>query len=354
MEISMIGYVVLPLLILGGFVILGYVLIKKLRARDQNLIRVITEQLSNQIDAGLSSNRTEITTLFSSETAKTAERLGKLTENLKNFQESSTDLSDQVGGLRRIFDKPKEAGLFGEIQLKEIISSVLPRELWEEQYSVDVTDKKTSDSKRVQFDFYLRLNNPPGPIGIDAKFPVDKFQQVLTAEDGPEKQQLAREFRKNIEGKIKNIADKYIIPGTTSEFALMFVPSEAMFATIYQHFDYVNELARKNKVYVVSPSTLMASLNAIRAVVSTMEVQQNAQLIYDELLLVGEDARRLAERATKEVKQLSGLTKLMDQFETSATKIYKRIDKLKSPQSGLSDPRTSNGELEDTQKPPSP
>ena len=239
---------------------------------------------------------------------------------------------------------PKQRGLFGEGQLKDIVETALPRELYEFQHGV------RTDDGMVIFDCFLKLPEPPGPIGIDAKFPSEMYQRVVDASDADELANAQKQFSTAIVNLIHGIADKYIIPNVTSEFALMFVPSEAIFAEIYSaSWLSVGEISRKRRVYIVSPATLMASLNTIRAVVNTMNIQKEAAEVLKGLTLVAEDSARLKKRTEKVRRQMNTATKSIDEVIVSSGKIHDRIEKMQSGNVSLvqenttTDPEISNG-----------
>ena len=318
--------------LLGGGITLWRVL--RSQVNSQEITNQISTQVMQQLEQKLSQDRQEINVFLTEQNKSTNESLAQIREKVAAIQESEKvlkELNEQVGGLRQIFANPKETGLFGETQLESIIESVLPPDMWEREKEVERSSPGPQGQQKVRFDFWIRLPDPPGPIGIDAKFPVAEFQKVLEASDETERKKLAKDFRTNISKKLSDIAAKYIIPGVTSDFALMFIPSEAMYATIHRDFDYIPFAARGKKVFIVSPSNLMASLYTIRSVTATMKVQQNAKLIFDEFKKITGDAIRLNERADLVRKRHESLGKAVNDVQISAIKVQKGIEKLEDP-----------------------
>ena len=284
----------------------------------------LERQITEALNVGLDKGRKEI----AQQNEKSQEVLTQMRERLvaiTKFAESVQSLNSSVTGLQQIFDNPKQRGLFGEGQLKDIVETALPRELYEFQHSV------RTEEGRVVFDCFLKLPEPPGPIGIDSKFPSEMYQRVLDAQSDDEIENAQKQFTAAILKLINDIADKYIIPNVTSEFALMFVPSEAIFAEIYSaSWLSVGEMSRKRHVYIVSPATLMASLNTIRAVVNTMNIQKEAAEVLKGLALVAEDSARLKDRSEKIQRQINTAAKSIELVVTSSGKIHDRIEKMQS------------------------
>ena len=321
-------------LIVGGLlaaVVLIYVvttrnhLVRTLQEMDQRQ-KSEAETLRQALDSGLTKGREEAAARSKENTeliANVRERLVAISEFKDSVKKSVSDLNESVTGVKRIFDNPNKRGLFGESQLKDIVMTALPVELYKFQHRVDKVD-----GGYVTFDCFLKLPDPPGPIGIDAKFPSELYRNIADATNPDAQNDARKQFEREIKRLIADIADKYIIPDLTSEFALMFVPSEAIFAEIYTASPSVTEISHGRRVYIVSPSTLMAALNTIRSVVNTMNVQRAAEQVLKGLAEVAKDAERLQKRTEDFQKRLSSVLNKTDEVVTSSRKINERVQKM--------------------------
>lgn len=268
--------------------------------------------------------------------AQVYKNLGELNKQLST---EVKQLNINVGNIQEIFHNPNKRGHFGEQQLKDIIESVLPVELFQMQCTL---------SNNTRVDCLVKLPDPPGPIGIDSKFPAKTYEDYLNADELSSQDALAT-FKKAVLDLIKNVAKKYIIAGETSEFALIFVPSEAIFTDIHVNSELsaIVEASHRNNVYIVSPNTLMAALNTIRSVVNSMKVQREARKVLEGLGTIANDANRLRERAEKFEKQEKTAMKSLGEVLISATKVHNGIRKLEAGNVDL-----LNGSRESDPKPP--
>ena len=204
-------------------------------------------------------------------TAKTNQTLTDLRERLAKIdvaQQKISSLSEQVVSLQEVLSNKQSRGAFGEIQLNDLVSSILPPSA----YSFQTT---LSNGKKA--DCLLKLPNPPGAIVVDAKFPLESYQELRKAINDRERIEAERFFKSSVIKHIKDISEKYILSGETAESALMFLPSEAIYAELHANFVDVVETSYKAKVWIVSPTTLMATLNTIRAILKDAPI-----LIFDE------------------------------------------------------------------------
>ena len=321
--------------IIAGGLLAAVVLVYTVTTRNQ-LVRTLQEMdqrqkseaetLRQSLDSGLTKGREEAAARSKENTeliANVRERLVAISEFKDSVKKSVSDLNESVTGVKRIFDNPNKRGLFGESQLKDIVTTALPVELYKFQHRVD-----KAEGGYVTFDCFLKLPDPPGPIGIDAKFPSELYRNITDATTPDAQNDARKQFEREIKRLIGDIAEKYIIPDLTSEFALMFVPSEAIFAEIYTASPAVTEISHKRRVYIVSPSTLMAALNTIRSVVNTMNVQRAAEQVLKGLAEVAKDAERLQKRTEDFQKRLSSVLNKTDEVVTSSRKINERVQKM--------------------------
>ncbi|MBB3066634.1 DNA recombination protein RmuC [Limibacillus halophilus] len=248
--------------------------------------------------------------------------LGELRERLvviDKAQQNITELSKDVVSLQDILSNKQARGAFGEVQLKDLVSAILPPSSYGFQ---------TPLSTGVRVDCLLQLPNPPGPIGIDAKFPLESYEALRSAGDEAAKLQASRRFRDDVRRHITAIAEKYIIPGETAESALMFLPSEAVYAELHANFRGVVEESYSRRVWIVSPTTLMATLNTVRAVLKDVRMREQAHVIQREVMTLSKDIERLDERVAKLRKHFDSANSDIRDIEVSSGKISSRSSKI--------------------------
>ena len=243
-----------------------------------------------------------------------AERLGALSQNAIELKNISSDIAN----FKNILMGNKQArGTFGEKQLEDIVADIMPPESYEFQCVLETG---------VRPDCIIRLPYPPGDMIIDSKFPLESYNRLCEDKnDGMAKKQFELDVRKHIDA----IADKYIIPGRTAESAMMFIASESIFETLHREFPSAVEYAARKKVFIVSPSTLWATLNTIRAVLSDIKIKRVANKIKKELEYLLIDLSRLSERAGKVQQHFAQASTDIEQLQTSVNKITPRAEKLK-------------------------
>lgn len=234
-------------------------------------------------------------------------------------QKNLNNLSDQVVSLQALFSNKQARGVFGEIQLNDIVKDRMPPDIYEFQATI-------GDNKRA--DCLLKLPNPPGPIVIDAKFPLESYRALHDARDDAAYQNAARSFSKDVKKHIRDIAEKYIVPGETTDGALMFLPSEAVYAELHTNFMNVVEESHKNRVYVVSPNTLMAFLNSMRALLKDVHMREQAGLIQTEVKKLMRNVELLDERIVKLRRNFNIADKAIGEVETSSKNIKSNINRV--------------------------
>lgn len=243
-----------------------------------------------------------------------AERLGALSQNAIELKNISSDIAN----FKNILMGNKQArGTFGEKQLEDIVADIMPPESYDFQCVLETG---------VRPDCIIRLPYPPGDMIIDSKFPLESYNRLCEDKnDGMAKKQFELDVRKHIDA----IADKYIIPGRTAESAMMFIASESIFETLHREFPGAIEYAARRKVFIVSPSTLWATLNTIRAVLSDIKIKRVADKIKKELDYLLTDLSRLSERAGKLQQHFAQASNDIEQLQTSVNKITPRAEKLR-------------------------
>ena len=260
--------------------------------------------------------------------SKTAETLTDLRERLTKIdvaQQKISSLSEQVVSLQEVLSNKQARGAFGEIQLNDLVTSILPPNVYEFQVVL-------SNTKRA--DCLLRLPNPPGSIVIDAKFPLESYHALRSANTDRDKIEAERFFRASVLKHIKDIAEKYIINGETAESALMFLPSEAIYAELHANFTDVVEVSYRSKVWIVSPTTLMATLNTVRAVLKDAKMREQAGVIQKEVGSLIEDISRLDVRIDNLCKHFKQANEDVESIKISSGKISRRIQKIEDIELG--------------------
>ena len=263
---------------------------------------------------------------ISQHTQKTGESLNQLKERLAvidTAQKNLTDLGQQMVSLQDILANKQARGAFGEIQLNDLVGKALPPSAYEFQATM-------GNGKRA--DCLLRLPNPPGSIVIDAKFPLESYHALREAGDDEARVRAGRAFSADILKHVRDISEKYIIPGETAESALMFLPSEAVYAELHANFRGAVEESFRRRVWIVSPTTLMATLNTVRAILKDAKMQEQAGLIQAEVLRLMDDVGRLDDRVGKLQRHFGQAEDDMRQVRISTEKITKRGDKIEDLQ----------------------
>ena len=259
---------------------------------------------------------------------KTAETLGNLTNRLTVIDEAQkniTELSNQVVGLQDILANRQARGAFGEVQLNDIVVNALPPSA----YSFQTT---LNNGSRV--DCLIKLPNPPGPIAIDAKFPLDAYHALRNAQDEAGKTAAGRQFRADLQKHITAISEKYIVPGETAESALMFLPSEAVYAELHANFPDVVQKSYQARVWIVSPTTLMATLNTVRAVLKDARMREQAGVIQKYVGLLLQDVTLLEKRVDKLGNHFRQAEGDINDIKTSTDRIAKRGERIQEVEMG--------------------
>ena len=286
----------------------------RLMQQERVLARTLEERLtevSKRVGDGLEKS-----------TKETLETMAKLQERLATIDQAQINivqLSSQMVSLQDILSNKQARGAFGEIQLENLVTQVLPPSAYRFQAQL-------SNGKRA--DCLLDLPLPPGPIVIDAKFPLEGYHAIRAATDDSSRQIAARAFRQSVLGHIKDIAGRYILPGETAESALMFLPSEAVYAELHAGFPDVLEESYRSRVFIVSPTTLWATLNTVRAILKDVRMREQTGLIQKEVRALLEDVGRLDGRAANLERHFDQAREDLRQLRVSTTKIASRGEKI--------------------------
>lgn len=252
----------------------------------------------------------------------TNQRLQTITDKvavIDSARANIEDLAKQVVGLNRVLGDKQARGAFGQFQMEELVRDILPAAAYEMQATF-------ANGRRV--DCLVKLPKPPGPIGVDAKFPLESFQTLRRAADDSARTAALRAFKTDVAKHVADIADKYIVPGETADWALMFVPSEAVYAEIHASLPETVADAHRRRVGIVSPTTLMAVLTTVRAIVLDAEMVERAAEIRAEVQRLKEDADRLDKRAEEMEGAFNRLVATLREVRISAGKLAGRIGRI--------------------------
>ena len=253
---------------------------------------------------------------------RTARSLGDLHQRLEAIDKAQANiekLSGNVLGLQDILSNKQTRGAFGEIQLHDIVQKALPSDAYTMQATL-------SNGKRA--DCLVHLPNPPGPIVIDSKFPLEAYEALRRAETQHELTEAQRMMRTAVRAHIKAISEKYILEGETADGALMFLPSEAVYAELHANFPELVRDGFAAKVWIVSPTTCMATLNTMRAVLKDARMREQAGAIRRELAALYGDVDRLGARVENLDRHFSQAAKDIGEIKISAEKAGKRARRL--------------------------
>src|SRR5581483_1197886 len=281
--------------------------------------------LAQAVEQRLSAFGQQVGDRLHQSTAQTTQSLGELKERLAVIdaaQKNITELSSQVVGLQDLLSNKQARGAFGEVQLQDLVQAALPPGTYAFQASCG--------GGRV--DCLLRLPNPPGPIAIDAKFPLESYHALRAAADEAALAQARRAFAAAMRTHIRDIAQKYIVAGETAESALLFLPSEAVYAELHANFRTVVEESFRSRVWIVSPTTLMATLITVRAVLKDVRMREQAGLIQQEVRRMLDDVRRLDERVDKLQRHFDQAVDDMRQVRISSQKVLDRAERIEEAQ----------------------
>ena len=253
---------------------------------------------------------------------RTAQSLGELRERLAAIDRAQANiekLSGDVLSLQDILSNKQTRGAFGEIQLHDILTKALPPDVIRWQATLP-------NGKRA--DCVIDLPDPPGPLVVDAKFPLEPYEALLAAETEAERRAAARDFRTALRRHIGAIADKYVLPGETADGALMFLPSEAVYAELHARFGDVVREGFARRVWIVSPTTCMAVLNTLRAVLKDARMREQAGAIRATLRLLHRDVEQVSERVGKLRTHFAQAQGDLDGIATAADRAVSRATRL--------------------------
>ena len=289
--------------------------VSDLQTKSQNGMMQLMEQRLTQVQQQMTEN-------LQGSARRTAHSLGELQQRLRAIdkaQDNITRLSGDVLSLQDILSNKQTRGAFGEIQLIDIVTKALPSD----SYTLQAT---LSNGRRA--DCLIHLPNPPGPIAIDSKFPLEAYEALRTAQNERDLADSAKLMRQALKKHIRDISEKYIIEGETADGALMFLPSEAVYAELHASFSDLVREGFDARVWVVSPTTCMVTLNTMRAILKDARMREQAGAIRKELSLLYQDVDRLGTRVENLDRHFIQAAKDISEIKISADKAGRRARRL--------------------------
>ncbi len=265
------------------------------------------------------------------QTDRTSQTLHQLHTRLSMIDEAQrniSQLSDDVISLKGVLGGGQARGLFGEMQMRDLVTTSLPPSAY--SFQKVLANGRTADC-------LIELPNPPGPMVIDARFPLESYYALRDAQSDADKAQAERGFRNAVLKHVVDIAERFIVAGDTAESALMFLPSEAVYAELHANFPDVVEKSFRARVWIVSPTTLMATLNTVRAVLKDARLREQAQIIHKETGLMLDDVSRLQKRVLNLQAHFGQAEKDVREVLIAADKIARRAERIEEVQIGSAD-----------------
>jgi DNA recombination protein RmuC len=263
--------------------------------------------ISGQVDKRLNEGFEQTTQIF--------QNVIKRLTIIDEAQKEIIKLSGDVVSLQDILNDKRSRGAFGEVQLISLIRNLIPENNFELQATL-------SNGKRV--DCLLLLPEPTGSLAIDAKFPLEYYKAMLSNNDNNTKSQ----FRSSVKKHIDDISSKYIIPGETADGSILFIPAEAVFAEIHANFYDIVEYAYKSKVWLASPTTMMAILTTSLAAIKDVETKKQIHIIQKHLGMLSIDFNRFQKRMDNLARHIRQAEEDVTQIHQSSKKITARFNQI--------------------------
>jgi DNA recombination protein RmuC len=254
--------------------------------------------------------------------AKTSETLGGIQARLTVIDEAQKNisaLSGQVTSLQQIFSDKQQRGAFAQERMEAIVADHFPPGHYDFQFTL-------SNGKRP--DCVIRIPNVPGAVVIDAKFPLEAFEAMRTAADEDARKPAMARLRTDVQKHVKDIAEKYLLPGETQAPAIMFVPSESIYAELHLSFAELIQAARRQQVMIMSPHVFLLALGTIQALMRDAKMREQAHRIQQEVGELLQDVKRLAERIGDLRKHFDTTNKDIGQIEISMKRIGSRASRI--------------------------
>ncbi|MEW5967367.1 MAG: DNA recombination protein RmuC [Pseudomonadota bacterium] len=281
------------------------------------------QQLSQTVDGRLNEISGKVAERLDEGFKKTNETFTSVMTRLAVIDEAQKKiegLASNVVSLQEILGDKRSRGAFGEVQLEALVRNSLPPDAYAFQHTL---------KSGARADCVLILPEPTGTVCVDAKFPLENYSRMFDDSLPPAERDAARRlFKMDVKKHVDDIAAKYIVAGETSDGAVLFLPAEAVFAEIHAYHPDLVEHAQKKRVWLTSPTTLMAVLNTARAVIRDSETRRMAHVIKDELGKLAKDFARFDERMKKLASHIEQANKDVSDVRISSDKIAKRFQQI--------------------------
>ena len=285
--------------------------------RLDNRLRLINDKVNERLDENFEKTNKTFTNVL--------ERLSKIDEAQKKID----TLSGDIVSLQGVLTDKKTRGIFGEVNLEHILSNVF--------------GKNNNKVFRMQYTFnndtiadaVLFTPEPLGTIAIDSKFPLEHYQIMVDRNNSNEiREQAEKLFKSDMKKHIDAISSKYIIPGVTSDQAILFLPAEAIFAELNAYHTEILEYAYKKRVWITSPTTLISTLTTIQIIMKNIERDKYAKVIHNELKVLDEEFKRYKDRWDKLYRSIETVSKDVKEIHTTTDKITKRFNSINQVEIG--------------------
>ena len=282
--------------------------IESLSKAVDNRLEQIGGKVSERLDEGFKkTNQTFVDVMA---------RLATIDEAQKKID----GLTTNVVSLQELLGDKRSRGAFGEVQLEALVRNVLPVNSYAMQHTFE---------NGTRADCALFLPEPTGTVAVDSKFPLENYHRMFDSKLSDAEQLLAeKQFKLDVKKHVDDIAKKYIISNVTSDGAVMFIPAEAVFAELHAYHQDVIEYAMNKRVWVVSPTTLMAVLNTARAVLKDVETRKQVHVIKEELAKLSKDFGRFDQRMKKLADNIRQAHENAQDVHISSQKITQRFAKI--------------------------
>lgn len=274
------------------------------------------DTLSGQVNQRLDEGFRKTNETFASVMARLA--------TIDEAQKKIDGLTTNVVSLQELLGDKRARGAFGEVQLEALVQNMLPPDAYAFQAVLP---------NNTRVDCLLTLPAPTGKVAVDAKFPLENYHRMFDSDAAELDRRAAQQaFRIDVKRHVDAIASKYILPGITSDGAVMFLPAEAVFAELHAYHPEVVAYAQAKRVWIVSPTTLMAVLNTARAVLKDVETRKQVHVIQDALGKLAKDFRRFDERMAALARHIEQASRDVQEVQTSSRKITAHFHKIESVQ----------------------
>ena len=279
--------------------------------RLDNRLRLINDKVNERLDENFEKTNKTFTNVL--------ERLSKIDEAQKKID----TLSGDIVSLQGVLTDKKTRGIFGEVNLEHILSNVFGKN------NTKVFRMQYTFNNDTIADAVLFTPEPLGTIAIDSKFPLEHYQIMVDRKNSVTvREQAEKMFKLDMKKHIDAISSKYIIPGVTSDQAILFLPAEAIFAELNAYHTEILEYAYKKRVWITSPTTLISTLTTIQVILKNIERDKYAKVIHNELRLLDEEFKRYKDRWDKLYRSIETVSKDVKDIHTTTDKITKRFNSI--------------------------